>query len=927
MVRLTVGTRCGGQHSSFDPFSAPGQKKVILASSIAQDPIYIELALSVEMSASQKDEGSVVGEEAETKTSNPLTDDLEDEQEDGEYLQFRDEMSKVLVDISQQGDFMGDFNEEFEKLMKSMMTSHENEMRVDRKCRKLSLEISKAKKESKTNEDEVGELGRQKLRLTDDIERVWTSIKETHTKLTKKQKDLNERKIEVEKATAKGALGAGWTDEQRKEFQNLQRHEREAEAQLENSTQRLTGMQKAVVELMEELQQTDQSRADTEMEIKKIQAQLMIVEEETNQAHSDLNKINLGMKDVRDEIKLGATEEETKLKQIETGEKEIGSLEEKLRTAKVKMEGYLEQYDRLYKNSQAMTRQLDQQVHKNAAIEKDTEQVRQELLLHNQELQGATKQQKGLRKLIQAAAERENKVDAALTKAAKDKLQLSEQLESTTNDKVSERKIVEGLRQQGKNIERERDILNRDGITAEERIVKLGLMMKVNANAKKNLENEISGFIAQARQHREIIERMELDVLKYTKEGKEANEAYYAALEEVKYNEVKITELQRKTVDCETRLKQLQNLYEQVRSERNLHSKNLIEAQDDITEMKRKFKMMNHDINQMKEEITQKDHALVKEHFDHHKVEKQKVKIKTDLSKVRKQIDSSDQIILNQKDEVQKLGRIIQEAEEERQRQKKELASVVGERDILTSQLVRRGEELSAVYEKIKIQRAALAQGENAYNKIIGERETFKDSLRKLLEMLMSLQTDTSSVPDLKMTKMRLEQDLLNERAKCQALRDEMTKPINVHRWRKLQDSEPEQFEKIQKLHLLQKQIILKTEEVVEKDLLIQEKERLYVELKNILARQPGPEVAEQLQVYSKNLKEKKRQMKAMQGELEMYKAQVDEYKFDLERLNDRFSTMQQEYFDVMNHKTEAGMPADKRSEDDDQFDPIGDAS
>ena len=33
-------------------------------------------------------------------------------------------------------------------------------------------------------------------------------------------------------------------------------------------------------------------------------------------------------------------------------------------------------------------------------------------------------------------------------------------------------------------------------------------------------------------------------------------------------------------------------------------------------------------------------------------------------------------------------------------------------------------------------------------------------------------------------------------------------------------------------------------------DLLIQEKEKLYVELKNILARQPGPEVAEQLSLY-----------------------------------------------------------------------------
>ena len=91
-----------------------------------------------------------------------------------------------------------------------------------------------------------------------------------------------------------------------------------------------------------------------------------------------------------------------------------------------------------------------------------------------------------------------------------------------------------------------------------ERIAKVELMTKVNDNTKKNLENEISGFIAQARQQREIIDRLQEDVLKYTKEGKTANAAYYAALEEVKYNEVKISELQRKTVESEAKLKQLQ---------------------------------------------------------------------------------------------------------------------------------------------------------------------------------------------------------------------------------------------------------------------------------------------------------------------------------------------------------------------------------
>jgi len=51
---------------------------------------------------------------------------------------------------------------------------------------------------------------------------------------------------------------------------------------------------------------------------------------------------------------------------------------------------------------------------------------------------------------------------------------------------------------------------------------------------------------------------------------------------------------------------------------------------------------------------------------------------------------------------------------------------------------------------------------------------------------------------------------------------------------------------------------------VVEKELLIQEKEKLYMELKHILARQPGPEVAEQLQIYQQTLKEKTKQMKVL---------------------------------------------------------------
>merc|ERR1712178_4329 len=154
------------------------------------------------------------------------------------------------------------------------------------------------------------------------------------------------------------------------------------------------------------------------------------------------------------------------------------------------------------------------------------------------------------------------------------------------------------------------------------------------------------------------------------------------------------------------------------------------------------------------------------------------------------------------------------------------------------------------------------------------------------------------NIDDLKKEVYHLQRELLQERTKVKALSEELENPMNVHRWRKLEGSDPATYELIQKVKTLQKRLIAKTEEEVEKDLLIQEKEKLYVELKNILARQPGPEVAEQLSVYQTNLREKTKQMKAMAAELNMYQAQVNEYKFEIERLTRELQDVKKKYFE-----------------------------
>merc|ERR1712176_1646937 len=206
--------------------------------------------------------------------------------------------------------------------------------------------------------------------------------------------------------------------------------------------------------------------------------------------------------------------------------------------------------------------------------------------------------------------------------------------------------------------------------------------------------------------------------------------------------------------------------------------------------------------------------------------------------------------------------------------------------DILGAQLIRRNEELALLYEKIKIQQSTLQKGEIQYEERVQDVARLRSEIRKAKSDVAAAKTQVTNVESLKREVHHLNKTLLREETKAKALQEELENPMNVHRWRELEGSDPATYEMIQKVKSLQKLLIAKTEEVMEKDSLIQEKEKLYAQLKNIIARQPGPEVAEQLSWYSKNLKEKTSNMKQMAAELEMYHNQVQDLRDETERHN-----------------------------------------
>jgi hypothetical protein len=259
------------------------------------------------------------------------------------------------------------------------------------------------------------------------------------------------------------------------------------------------------------------------------------------------------------------------------------------------------------------------------------------------------------------------------------------------------------------------------------------------------------------------------------------------------------------------------------------------------------------------------------------------------------------------KGEVGKLNQIISEAEAERLKQQKEFEIVVNERDILGTQLIRRNDELSRLYEKIKLQQCTLSQGEAAYNERLADHAALQKDCQLLRSESLALKSAITNLSALKNETFALQRDLLHERTKVRALSEELDNPMNVHRWRKLEGSDPNTYSMIKRAHGLQKALIRKTEEVAAKDALIQQKEKLYVELRAILARQPGPEVAEQLNLYQANLAEKTKQMKAMGAELALNRQQVADLKSEQEGLISKLASLKKRYFSTrMKQRTAA---------------------
>ena len=822
---------------------------------------------------------------------------------------FQEVLTELVGDKS-----LEKFRHEYEKLHRALKKSHESEKRLIKKCRELNTEIvsnatkvQTALKLSQEDQNTIASLKRE-------IEKAWKMVDASHEKESRAKETISQLKTETSNLSRLVEQGTGLSVGQENTVNELLKDKDTLSAERNQQVDEIAALRGEISLYLQRIHAKEQERAGAAQEISTMKELISSRKAEAERETRRKERLEKETKDMRHLLELRAADARARSGTLSQESTRVERLEEGLRAQRVATEKWGRELDAARNRLASAEAEARECVAATAAQQ-----------VENNAQQGA----------LRAAHEEGARLQQDLMRQHKLKDAQAKSLKVAEGAHADVKKEVEAMRSQTGTLERELKLeaheaqLDREttgDLAAELAELKKLLgssanstqrqvdILKLNTTMIKSLEGNILGFKQESTKQRKMIYHLEKEREKSGAEASDASAKFAAVLEEVKLREMTILDLQKKIAEGDVRLKQQQNQYEAVRSDRNLYSKNLIESQDEIAEMKRKFKIMNHQIEQLKEEIQQKDNALVKEHIEHTKADKEREALKNELVRLKKQVASAELTLKNFETELAKLNHIINEADADRFNQKKEYDITINERDILGTQLIRRNDELALLYQKVKIQQETVSRGEVAYRDKVEDLRVLNLKHNALRRELHIQKAQSSNLDVLRAEVYTLQRELLQDRTKVKALSEELEDPNNTYRWRKLEGSDPGTYEMLQKIQALQKRLISKTEEVVEKDLLIQEKDRLYVELKNILARQPGPEVTEQLSIYQQSLRYKTKSMKAMASELNMYQAQINEHKFEMERLTRELQDMKRQYYEQKRRETlhrelERGLP------------------
>ena len=818
---------------------------------------------------------------------------------EGELEELEQQFDEVLAGLT--GDpTLEAFRAQYEQLLTALRRSHEGERRLVKKLRETNAEIvqnaarvQQALKLSEEDAATIDELKRQG-------ERAWAMVEAANAREEQATAAIERLQAEIGQLSAvvqrhANLLGGDMTIEE------LISTRDSLTIQLRDATQNQSYEKERASGLAAELESRNEKFKEKKAQVKSLER---MVAQKAAEETKEIKK------------RLGAEAEVKALKEqlgeqmnlVSKERRAVAEIEEARSRLHHRFDKSVEENQRLsgeYSALQSMRVQLE------------TEQkMLRDRIAQMVEVRGKLDGElKAVRADLSAEKTRASKLASRLELEEKDKAEIMKQLKAaqdlaagvraeksaTEKELTKEMMRTKNAQDAGARLDREKTAAEKKAAMEQSKVKEARDLASTLKGGNVVLENEARKLHVELQKSEAEVTHAEREKVRLRQEVEALEKRAEALEEELRLRDVQINELDKRELELQSRIKQGTQSYEAMRAERNAISKQLNEAQDEINETKRKSKVQGNQIEQLKEDIQNKDKGLVAEQFESASLAKKLEVRNHEVEQLRRLLEDASTNVQSAEQEIRDLSKALRRLDADALAQKRAFDQVVCERDINQSQLLRRNDEIALLYEKVAVMTTMLSTGEVAYRQRL---EDIKLLTLKAADLTRSLNiatddTKAGNKDAMKAENVRLQKELLAEQSRVKGLSEELSNPLNVHRWRKLEGSDPASFDLVQKVQTLQRRLIAKTEAVVEREMRLLEKDKEVAALREQLNNVPGPEVAEQLAAVRLALNDRTRELKAVASEVNMAQAQVAEYKFDADRTQRELQEAKKELFEL----------------------------
>lgn len=683
--------------------------------------------------------------------------------------------------------------------------------------------------------------------------------------------------------------GPGWSQDQSIERDDLTLKIDEERTKLEQIKETLRGSSREIEDLEDKIRFVEIEQPKVLSDIEKVENQIETTQAVNTAKDEEKSKVERELELIKDSLQQREEDIKDANVKLQSIKSETKSILECIKHTQAIFNGRYNDCRELNRKIDNASKDLKNQMNLNEELEVQNRDIANEigeLKLNVQGLMSETKVVEKKREMIaqkileveKIRIDNESKCDEL-----KVKLQKVENVELTIkrNEIESQKRLHERLNREMQLLDRKKDLSCKSSNVVKD-------LISNNEATMKTLEIEYDGLCAAARDYHSKIKRLTISLVKERDRTDNVIHKRKGIEHKVGEKDIEIDHFHKRLGDAESKLKHKQNQCDTVQTECNLSTKKLAESLEELEHTKRELEFLNRQTKQMKSEIVVIENSLIMEHYNHHHANEEREHLKLDLEDLRKHISLTEQKIEDSHSDLSALHKIINEVDLDCEKLSQEYKALIVNRDLIGAQMVQKNDELLQLKDKIKIQKSNLQHSEVKYKELMTHLADTIANIKALYSEKQSCDEETKTQDEIIQKVRSLESELHREKIKSAALREEIGRPLNVHRWRSLEQCEPTKFEMIKEIHKLQKQIITTADAIAEKDIMIRENERTYMQIKRICENQPQlSEIQEEIDTYQANLKDKVKQMKELEFEIRLQKSKLEALNKELKMLHD----------------------------------------